>query len=192
MPVIKRYANRKLYDTQARRYITLEGIAERIRSGEEIHVVDHQSGEDITAMTQAQIILDQEKKIKGGLPRAVLTGLIQTGSDTLSQLRRALTPPAAWKAQVDAEIEKRVHTLIQKDELSEEEGLRLLDRLIGLDEPARDPAWPNYQAIEHILRKCGVPSRTEVQALARQVEALAAQLDKLGKPARARAKRSNK
>ncbi len=67
MVVIKRYPNRKLYDTIAKQYITLDGVAELVRQGSEIKVVDHASGEDLTAFTLTQIILEQEKKRMGYL-----------------------------------------------------------------------------------------------------------------------------
>ena len=54
--VIKRYSNRKLYDTQESRYVTLEEIEEMIRGGKEISVVDASTGEDLTSVTLAQII----------------------------------------------------------------------------------------------------------------------------------------
>ena len=88
MPVIKRYPNRKLYDTEAKQYITLDGIAGLIREGQEVSVIDHATGEDLTAVTLTQIIFEQEKKRKGFLPQTVLTGLIQAGGDTMSTLRR--------------------------------------------------------------------------------------------------------
>ena len=62
MVTIKRYPNRKLYNTEAKQYITLEGVADLIRQGAEIQVVDHASGEDLTALTLTQITLEQEKK----------------------------------------------------------------------------------------------------------------------------------
>jgi polyhydroxyalkanoate synthesis repressor PhaR len=96
MPVIKRYPNRKLYDTEAKQYVTLEAIAALIRQGEEIQVVDHTTGEDLTAITLSQIIFEQEKKLSGFLPQAVLTGLIQAGGDTLSALRRTLASPPGF------------------------------------------------------------------------------------------------
>ena len=65
MRIIKRYSNRKLYDTAAKEYITLEAIADLIRAGEEIQVVDNVTEEDLTALTLSQIILEQEKKKKG-------------------------------------------------------------------------------------------------------------------------------
>ena len=68
MPVIKRYPNRKLYDTESKRYITLDGIARLIRKGEEVQVIDHTTDEDLTAVTLTQIIFEQEKKKGGFLP----------------------------------------------------------------------------------------------------------------------------
>jgi polyhydroxyalkanoate synthesis repressor PhaR len=190
MLVIKRYSNRKLYDTASKRYITLDGIAELIRKGEEVHVVDHETGDDITAMTQAQIILEQERKLKGGLPRSVLTGLIQTGSDTLTHLRKALVPPAAWNADVNAEIERRLQRLVQQGALSEEEGLSLLDKLVEAGESPGDAERTSAQEIRHVLSRAGVPSREEVQELALQVEALTAELEKLSAARASRSKRA--
>ena len=83
MPIIKRYPNRKLYNTASKRYITLEGIAKLIRRGQEVQVVDHVTGDDLTALTLSQVIFEQEKKRGDFLPRSVLTGLIQAGGETL-------------------------------------------------------------------------------------------------------------
>jgi len=93
MPVIKRYPNRKLYDTEAKRYVTLEYIAALIQDNQDVLVVDHETGEDLTNLTLSQIIFEQEKKGSGLLSRSLLTNLIRTGGDTLEQVRRALTAP---------------------------------------------------------------------------------------------------
>ena len=66
--IVKRYANRKLYDTQRSRYVTLEQIAEMIRSGEDVKIVDNNSKEDLTSITLAQIILEQEKRFGASIP----------------------------------------------------------------------------------------------------------------------------
>ena len=79
MVLIKRYPNRKLYNTQSRGYVRLESVADLIRQGHEIQVIDHASGEDLTAVLLSQIILVQEKKQAGSAPRAVLAGLVQAG-----------------------------------------------------------------------------------------------------------------
>ena len=108
MPVIKRYPNRKLYDTDAKKYITLDGIAQLIRQGEEVYVIDHTSGDDLTAITLTQIIFEQEKKRGGFLPRSVLTGLVEAGGERMSTLRRSLSSPLDLFRHVDEEIAGRI------------------------------------------------------------------------------------
>jgi polyhydroxyalkanoate synthesis repressor PhaR len=177
MPVIKRYSNRKLYNTQAKRYITLEGIADLIRQGEEVQVVDHETGDDITALIQAQTIFELERKLKGGLPGSVLTNLIRASSDTLTHLREAITP-ADWKARIDAEIERRVQSLVERGVLSELEGLTLFDNLLAVGEP--DPlAGVSQEELQRALLDRGVPTRVELERLQHHVQALAAELDQL-------------
>ena len=98
MVVIKRYPNRKLYDTVAKQYIALEGIAELVRQGSEIKVVDHASGEDLTAFTLTQIILEQEKKRPGLLTHSFLTDLIRTRGERISALKSNLIAPSPFLA----------------------------------------------------------------------------------------------
>jgi polyhydroxyalkanoate synthesis repressor PhaR len=114
MPLIKRYPNRKLYNTEAKQYITLDQIANLIREGNRITVVDHATGEDLTAVTLSQVILEQERKRRGFLPQSVLMGLIEAGGDTLVTLRHALARPLDLARHVDEEIEKRVQILISR------------------------------------------------------------------------------
>jgi polyhydroxyalkanoate synthesis repressor PhaR len=74
--VIKKYPNRRLYDTSASRYINLEDIAGFIREGKDVQVVDAQTGEDITRVTLTQIIVDDAKQQPTGLPLELLRQLI--------------------------------------------------------------------------------------------------------------------
>ncbi len=85
--LIKRYGNRKLYDTLESRYITLEEIARLVRSGNDVKVIDNESGNDLTAITFAQIILEEEKRRSSLLSLGLLRELVQHGEDTLAQLR---------------------------------------------------------------------------------------------------------
>jgi polyhydroxyalkanoate synthesis repressor PhaR len=77
--VIKRYSNRKLYDPQTSRYVTLEELAEMIRAGQEIAVVDVATGENLTSVVLAQIILEKEKQRHSALPTGFMHQLIQYG-----------------------------------------------------------------------------------------------------------------
>ena len=60
--VIKRYSNRKLYDTKDSRYVTLLQIAEMVRGGEEVQIIDNNTKEDLTEVTLAQIIYEEKKR----------------------------------------------------------------------------------------------------------------------------------
>jgi len=82
--VIKKYANRRLYDTSNSRYINLEDIAALVRNGKEVQVVDASSGEDITRVTLTQIIVEDAKDQPTGLPLELLRQLI-VASDRVGQ-----------------------------------------------------------------------------------------------------------
>jgi len=75
--LVKRYSNRKLYDTSESRYVTLDEIARWVKSGEEVKILENESGEDLTAVTFAQIILEEERKKSGLLSLRVMRELIQ-------------------------------------------------------------------------------------------------------------------
>src|SRR5262245_1217175 len=85
--LIKRYGNRKLYDTSESRYITLDEIARLVRSGNDVKVIDNENGDDLTAITFAQIILEEEKRRSSLISLGLLRELVQHGEDTLAQLR---------------------------------------------------------------------------------------------------------
>jgi polyhydroxyalkanoate synthesis repressor PhaR len=131
MPIIKRYANRKLYDTSARRYVTLGGIAALIAQGETVHIIENETGEDITTQTLAQVILEQEKLNGGIFPQVALAHLIQTGASAVHNIYDGLSGLLNPMELVEFEIERRVKSLIEKELLSEEEGNRLSAMLSG-------------------------------------------------------------
>ncbi len=83
--IIKRYGNRKLYDTQQSCYVTLEGISHMIRRGEDLKVVDNKTGEDLTTIILAQIMLEEEKSRKNALPLSLMKNLIQQSGESFSE-----------------------------------------------------------------------------------------------------------
>jgi polyhydroxyalkanoate synthesis repressor PhaR len=88
--VIKRYANRKLYDQSQSRYVTLEELAAAIRQGRQIRVVDAVTGDDLTSLTLAQIILENERDRRSLLPATFLHQLIQHGETWQDFVRQSL------------------------------------------------------------------------------------------------------
>jgi len=178
MRVIKRYPNRKLYDTEEKKYITLEGIADLIRQGEELQVVDHTTDEDLTAVTLSQIIFEQEKRSSGFLPQSVLAGLVQSGGDTVNALRRSLSAPLGLLHHVDEEIEKRLQTLVNRGDLEREDAISLREKLLALGSDVAESTSPTQQ-ISRLFSTRGVPSRDEVAQLTNQIEELSSRIDSL-------------
>src|SRR5689334_20434393 len=84
--IIKRYANRKLYDTEHSRYVTLDQISEMIRNGDDVKIVDNKTKEDLTTVTLAQIIFEEEKKQKSFLPLNAMRNIIQSGGERIEEL----------------------------------------------------------------------------------------------------------
>src|SRR5262245_62904664 len=82
--VIKKYGNRRLYDTADSRYVTLDEVAAKIRSGSDLRVVDAQSGEDLTQATLTQIVLETGNAAKF-LPVQLLTQMIRLSDDALAE-----------------------------------------------------------------------------------------------------------
>jgi polyhydroxyalkanoate synthesis repressor PhaR len=80
MRIIKRYSNRKLYDTESKRYVTLEEVAALVKGGTDVKVLDNATSEDLTNVTLSQILLEKEKAHKNSLPRSFLTGVLQSGA----------------------------------------------------------------------------------------------------------------
>ena len=86
--IIKRYSNRKLYDTRESRYVTLLQIADMVRAGEDVQIIDNASKEDKTEVTLALIISEELKSQPRSVPLGTLRDLIhQRGEKLLSQLR---------------------------------------------------------------------------------------------------------
>jgi polyhydroxyalkanoate synthesis repressor PhaR len=178
--IIKRYPNRKLYNTEAKQYITLEGIADLIRQGIEIQVIDHTSGEDLTALTLTQIILEQEKRQSGLLTNSFLMGLIRAGGDRLSALHRSLHSPLQFWRQFDDEIKRRVQALVQQGDLSDKEGKTLLEKLIqqGL-RSTRESQIITEEELERYLKQRQAPTQEDIRKLHQQLDELSIKIDQI-------------
>jgi polyhydroxyalkanoate synthesis repressor PhaR len=111
--VIKRYTNRKLYDTVESRYVTLDEIAAMIKDGVEVRIVDNRTKEDLTSVTLAQIIFEEEKK-KNQMPLAVLREIIRHPGESISGfIQKEVTPRVA---SIREEAEQRLDKLLGRED----------------------------------------------------------------------------
>jgi polyhydroxyalkanoate synthesis repressor PhaR len=101
---IRRYENRKLYDAEAGRYVTLEDVGRVVAGGGEVEVVDQKTGEDLTSFTLAQVLLERVRTGASRIPRQVLTRLIRIAAGPSSAWGRWPEPQdAAGRARQEAE-----------------------------------------------------------------------------------------
>src|SRR3982751_1347969 len=101
--IIKRYANRKLYDTEHSRYVTLDQISEMIRNGDDVKIVDNKTKEDLTTVTLAQIIFEEEKKQRSFLPLGAMRNIIQSGGQWFAEAQRRVQSILPGKKGADGE-----------------------------------------------------------------------------------------
>jgi polyhydroxyalkanoate synthesis repressor PhaR len=162
--VIKRYANRKLYDTQESRYITLDEIGQMIREGVEVQIVDNRSKGDMTSVTLAQIIFEEEKK-QSHAPLGVLLDIIRSGGATLTDF-------------IHNEVTSRVSSL------RDGAGLKLFRRE-GDSGSAREIQVAARSALADLQRRVdgrlrqAVDTMTSIPSLGRELMALSHKLDEL-------------
>lgn len=111
--VIKRYTNRKLYDTVESRYVTLDEIAEMVKQGVEVKIVDNRTKEDLTSVTLAQIVFEEEKK-KNQMPLSVLREIIRQPGERINEFINTQVSPRveAMKEQGVA----RINTLLGREQ----------------------------------------------------------------------------
>jgi polyhydroxyalkanoate synthesis repressor PhaR len=99
--IIKRYTNRKLYDTVESRYVTLDEIAEMVKQGVEVKIIDNRTKEDLTSVTLAQIVFEEEKK-KNQMPLSVLREIIRRPQDSINEFINTQVSPRVDALKHDA------------------------------------------------------------------------------------------
>ena len=125
---IKRYDNRKLYDTAARRYVTMGDLAERVARGEDVHVQDQKTGTDITTVVLAQALFEAVKQRTADVPRQVFARLLRLGA---RHAQDRSTRPLDLAARAREEAEGIVSDLMTRGRLSLEEALALRQDIAG-------------------------------------------------------------
>lgn len=168
--VIRKYGNRRLYDTTASRYVNLEDIAGFVREGRDVQVVDAKTGQDLTRVTLTQIITEEAKNKPTGLPLELLRQVI-VASDEVRQGFVMWYLKSAFDAyqKVQDSVQQRLGE-VQSAVLSP---MDMMKKVLGTAPPS-----PSKTRIE-----------PEVVALRKRVAELEAQLEKIArrKPARGKA-----
>ncbi len=169
MQLIKKYANRKLYHTNQKQYITLEGIAKLVEAGDSVQVLDNETGEDITTSTLAQVVLLARRGRSTILSTKLLTGLIQASGDTISSLRRAVATSLGGVDYVALEIVRRIDALQAQGTIDAEEAARMRHLLLNSSPPPAQLApWPTRNDVDRLKSQIEELSQTIEQLLQAQ------------------------
>ena len=167
--IIKRYSNRKLYDTQASTYVTLLQVAEMIRGGEDVQIIDNATKEDKTDVTLALILSEELRNRPRTVPLATLKALVRHGGERLlSQLRGGPIGKLMPKEAGDEALPVEPQELAEDDMSQNKEGRAGLRATLAewqttIDERIR-AVLPNFSAFRELTQ--------EVERLRTRLDAL--------------------
>ncbi len=170
--VVKKYANRRLYNTESSSYITLDNLAGMIRAGRDFVVYDAKTGEDITRGVLTQIIVEEESKGRAMLPTAFLRQIIGFYGDSLQQfvppyLEQAMTSFALQQEQMRATMQQTMGNLFPGMQDIGRQNMAMMERAMTLFAPfyapgpagadqgqADAPPQPSRRADDAESRRC--------------------------------------
>jgi polyhydroxyalkanoate synthesis repressor PhaR len=174
--VVKKYANRRLYNTETSSYVTLEDLAAMVRGGRDFAVYDAKSGEDITRSVLTQIIVEEESKGRSLLPESFLRHLIGFYGDSLQTvlpryLDLAMAGFARQQEQMRRSVEQAMGGFLPFGGLEEmgKQQKAMMERAMSLFSPFRPPEPPTAAS----------PPAPSVEALQSEIESLKRQLEAL-------------
>jgi len=181
--LIKRYANRKLYNTDTSRYITLKGIAELLDVGEQVTVIDNETGEDITKVALSQILVDSERS-QTSPPSSLLSQILGRGGDAIYDALKRGVGDASESLE---DFQERVRRMVGPD--AEPEGS---ENDPDASKASREQGWPNsfFQSppefekmiqatMERVFRLLDLPRRSDVESLNDNLERVASAVEML-------------
>jgi len=181
--IIKKYSNRKLYDTRSKSLVSLSQVAKFIEEGEEVEVVDHRTGEDITSLAMAQIVLSREMSQGGKSNLSLLRDLIRWGKRSVRELVLATEEITT---QGEEKVKRVVADLVEKKRITKREGRTILNNLMEGFRFRKEALEAYAEAI--IRKRSDLPLgreflelRGKVNSLSQRVEKLIKLLPKLGK-----------
>ena len=171
--VIKRYTNRKLYDTQESRYVTLEEIAGMVKAGEDVQIVDNRTGKDLTEVTLAQILYEEQKKQTTRMPLGLLKEIIRTRGTSISDfIQRTVTQPVR---SLREEADRKVDELVRKSEAAVEDGTRQVRDFFASAQRALDGLQAKIDdQIHTVVEAVGSPAKVldQLKGLRKRIEAI--------------------
>jgi len=182
--IIKKYSNRKLYDTKEKKYVNLSEVSRLIREGVDLKVMDNKTKEDITSLVLAQIIVEQEKTKKIMLPSifSPLKLLKKGGEEMLNLSKKMLLAGIGTLSLTKEKANKIADDLIKRGELSQSESKEFVVDLLDKAEKEKDKLIEKIKPeIDKSLEKMNFASKKCVDNLEKKIDDLGNKIDQLTK-----------
>lgn len=184
--VIKKYANRRLYNTEASSYVTLEDLARMVREGRDFAVYDAKTGDDITRGVLTQIIVEEEAKGRSLLPTSFLRQLIGFYGDSLQSLvprylEVAMSGFARQQEQMRLSVGQTMggfNPLVGLEEISKQ-NMAMMERAMNLFSPFSRKDENVSAVARHDDTEEVAALKAELRLLREQLESLSAKSDKI-------------
>ena len=183
MHTIKKYTNRKMYDTHDKRYVTMAQLSELIKQGEEVMVIDNRTGEDITTAIISQLIgRDTQEKDKT-VSSQLLMQLLRKGGGTLTDYAKKYM--SLWQGafnMAEEEVTQLVNRLVKNKELSISEAGKLKKEIMGYTTSLK--GWISDRIDKRVgegLQSMNLATNDHLKALSVKVDALTKKVRQLEK-----------
>jgi len=176
---IKKYANRKLYDTNDKKYISREDLSELINQGKDINIIDNETGEDITASIVSSLIAASTGKAGSTVSSGVLIQLFRKGGNALTDYAKRYV--SFWQrafTMAEDEIDDMVKGLVKNKELSKAEGSRLKKEILTFTTSLK--GWISEtidRRLKEVLSATNLATRDQVTELESRIKTLEQKLE---------------
>ncbi|SLM30206.1 PHA accumulation regulator DNA-binding protein [Desulfamplus magnetovallimortis] len=181
MHLIKKYANRKLYDTEDKKYVTMKHISAMIKSGKDVSIVDNETGEDITASIVSTLMGKDSSDAGEGLSTGVLIQLFRKGSGALTDYAKKYF--SIWQnafTMAEDELDALLKTLVKNKEISKTEGSRLKQEITGFTRSLK--SWISEMVdkrVNEVMVMMNLPTRDQFTSLNSRISDLEAKIKEL-------------
>jgi polyhydroxyalkanoate synthesis repressor PhaR len=177
---IKKYANRKLYDTTDKKYISRTRLSELIKQGKDILIIDNETGEDLTASIVSNLIATTRGKAGGTVSSGVLIQLFRKGGNALTDYAKRYV--SFWQrsfTMAEDEIDEMVKKLVKSKEITTSEGTRLKREIMGFTTSLKE--WISDavdKRLKDVLAATNLATKDQVSKLNIRIQILEKKLEK--------------
>jgi len=178
---IKKYANRKLYDTTDKKYVSMDSLSKLIRSGKEISIIDNETNEDLTASIVSRLIARNKGEDKKAVSSGLLIQLFRKGGGALTDYAKKYV--SIWQSaftMAEDEVDRLVNMLVKNKEISKSEGSRLKNEITGYTDSVKGWIADNVdKRINEVLGVMKLPTKDQISALTKRIDRLEKRLKQL-------------